>query len=543
VGAWAARKAGLSPSAQKIAGDFAPVVIPKVAGGTYKGLGKAIDVVNEGGLADLKGLAQDIGSKGSLSEMQARYRSLIEQGKAPEPVPTGPTPQQVRGQEPMPEPAQAPQAQTARPATQEAPPITVENASPPLKEAIKSLGDEANPTAVQRHLEADSLPVPMRLSEGQALGDLHVLSDEFNKRGTPAGKVIADLHNEQNGRLVENINAIRDKAAPAVNALDHVENGETLIGAYKAKDAALQQDIGAKYKALEDANGGQFPLDGKQFVDAADAALAKKLKSHYVPPEVRSTLNDLREGGKMTFEDFETLRSDLAETARSAQDGKVRAAASIIRQQLEDLPMPAGAEHLKPLADAARSAAKARFDLIDADPAYKAAVNESVPADKFVQKYVVNGNKADLAKMQDYLKDNPEAQQSIAAGALNYLKARAGIVNDQGAFNQAAYNKALEALKPKLDYLLDPVTAQQVQTLGNVARYVKQQPVGSYFNNSGTAVTLMKDFATGGLEGAINAKTGGTYGVLKEAVSSGKAQKAAAESVKPGAGLNTKPKG
>lgn len=552
VGKWAAEKVGLSPAAQNLAGDLSAgaggALIGKgaAAGGRVAGqaAGAAVERIGQSAnvqkLADIGSLAKDIGRSGGLSEMQQRYRSLVEEGKAP-PVQqqTGPTPQQLRGQEPMPENAVVPLRRPEAP-PQTAPELTVKNASPELQAMIKESGSAPTSVEVTRLLEADSLPVRIRLSQGQASGDIHLLSDEFNKRGTPQGKPIADLYNQQSRQLVENIDAIRDRAAPDVQALDHVQNGEALIDAYKAKDATLQQDISAKYKALEDANGGAFPLDGKQFVDAADAALAKKLKSHYVPPEVRATLNDLREGGTMTFEDFETLRSDLAETARSAQDGKVRDAASIIRQQLEDLPLPAGAEHLKGLANEARSAAKARFDLLDSDPAYKASVNDSIAADKFVQKYIINGNKADLVRLREFLSDNPAAQQSIAAGTINYLKDQAGIVRGQGNFGQARYNKAVQSMKPKIEFLVDPITAQQIETLGNVARYTTEQPRGSFYNNSNTAVTAIRELATGGVEGAINAKTGGGYGVLKDIVTSGKQQKAAAESVKPGAGLKPK---
>jgi hypothetical protein len=542
AGRWAAEKAGLSPAAQNIAGDLAPVAIPNMAGKVYRGGTKLIDAINNAPAslpADIKGLAKDIGSRGSLSDMQARYAELVKAGRAPEPVSNMLTPQQLRGQEPLPETPAQPGA-TAQRMPDKAPPLTVENASPQLQKTIQEAGPNINPTAVTRQLEADSLPIRMRLSEGQATDNLQLLSDEFNKRGTPAGKPYAELFNEQNGHLIDNLNAIRDKAAPKASGFDHVENGETIIKAYENIDEIANQNIGAKYKALEDANGGQFPLDGKQFVDAADAALAKKLKSHYVPPEVRATLNDVRNGGTMTFEDFETLRTDLAEVGRSAKDGNTKMAASIIREQLENLPMPPGAEHLKPLADAARGAAKARFDAIKADPAYKAAVEKSTAADKFVQKYIVNGNKDDLARMNENLAGNPDAQQSIAAGALNYLKSRAGIVNDRGNFNQVGYNKALEALKPKKDYLFDPVTAQQVQTLGNVANYVLKQPRGSYFNNSNTAVSLMRDAALGGAEGVVNAKTFGGYGAIKEMIKSGKEAKAAQKAVQPGAGIPLK---
>lgn len=515
AGKWAAEKAGLSPAAQNIAGDFAPVVILKAvaaAPGAIKGSVNAVKAIPQ-----------------AASDINAQFKELQRVGRGETPqVAAQPeiTPQMARGQESLPEGAKTPP---------DAPKLTPENASPELKKTLMEKDPQGLQQATQRHLEADSLPIKMRISEGQATGDIHKISDEWNSRAKV--QEYGDLFNEQNGRLIDNTNAIRERAAPDANGLDHVENGEALIDSYKAKDAAVVADISAKYKALEDANGGQFPLDGKSFVDGADAALAKKLKSHYVPPEVRSTLNDLRDGGKMTFEDFETLRSDLAETARSATDGKVRSAAGIIRDQLEDMPMPEGAEHLKPLADAARSAAKSRFAVLDKDPAYKAAVTESTSADKFVQKFVVNGNKADLAEMRNNLIADPIASQNIAAAAINYLKTRAGIVNDNGNFSQAGYNKALAALKPKLDYLFDPITAQQIQTLGKVARYVKEQPSGSAINNSNTLVAALKGTAGAAIGGALNVKTLGLSGAIKGAVDNAKTRKATAESLKPGAGV------
>lgn len=523
AGKWAAQKAGLSPAAQNLAGDFAPVVIPKIAGAAkdavlhpFNTVGAIADTA-QAGLENAKAvpaLTADMASQGSMTNMKARFGQLAEQGNTPS-VNRSITPQMLRGQ------VDSPESMSEIPKV--APELTAENASPQLQANLAKMPDISD-TAKQRLLVADSLPIPGRLSEGQAKGDIGLISDEMNLRAKRPE--YAQLFNEQNKTLIDNVNAIRDKAAPKAAGLDHVENGESLINAYQAADTQLKSYISQQYKTLEDANGGQFPLDGKAFVDAADQALAKKLKTHYVPADVRATLNDLRDGGQMTFEDFETLRSDLADTARSAQDGKVRQAASIIRQQLEDMPMPAGAEHLKPLADAARNAAKARFDLLDKDPAYKAAVSDSVAADDFVKKYIINGKKADLAQMRDNLAGDPVAHENITAAAVNYLKAKAGIVNDNGNFSQAGYNRALEQLRPRLDYLFDPVSAQQIQSLGDYARWTQEQPRGSSVNNSNTFVAAAKGVA----EGTLNAKTFGLSSMVKDAVTSAsqaqKAQKA-----------------
>ena len=523
AGKWAAEKAGLSETAQDIAGDFAPIVIPKAVAGA------------KGAYRNTKywgGEVADAAKRGIVSsDMNARFQELQRIGRGESPLqPQSPvTPQVIRGQEPV-----APEIAAQLP--KEAPPLTIENASPELRDKLKNAADDPiSQEAVKRYLQADALPIKMPMSKGQATGDIQKMADEWNARGKV--KEYGELFDKQNPILIDNINAIADRAAPRASGHDHIDNGNALIDAYKSIDDAAKADISAKYKALEEANGGQFPLDGKSFVDAADAALSKKLKTHYVPADVRATLNDLRDGGKMTFEDFETLRSDLADTARSAADGKVRAAANIVRQQLEDMPMPEGAEHLKPLADAARSAAKQRFANLDSDPAYKAAATDSIHADDFVKNYIIKGKKENLAKMQEAVGSDPVAKESIAASAINYLKSKAGIINDRGDFNQRGYNKALEELSPRLNYLFDPVTVQQIQALGDVSNYVMARPKSGLFNHSNTFSAAAKEMA----EGTLNAATGGKSGLVintaRNILGGRKQARIAAEELKPGAGV------
>lgn len=416
----------------------------------------------------------------------------------------------------------------------------VANATPELQQvvdrAIKTK-QPINHQTLTRHVEADSLPVPINLTKGQATQDVSLLSSEQNLRGKH--KVLADRFNEQNKQLIENTNAIREQAAPDVFATTKPEHGEMLIDAYRAKDAALNKDISARYQALKDANGGNFPLDASAFVSAADEALHKQLLFDHVPAEYRSVLNRLKEGGSMTFENFEALRTNLARTMRSAADGNTRAAAGVIRQALEELPMPQGAENLKPLADAARNAARGRFSLIEKDPAYKAVVTGRASADKFIDKYVVGTDLKNLQAMKEILADDQVAQQTIASGVVNHLKDRAGVIANEGNFSQAGYNKALEGVRPKLGVIFEPKQRQQLETLGNVSRYTQQQPRGSFVNNSNTATALMSESAKSAAEGAANvAAKGVPIGTWTRKVMGNRAQqKELARTLQSGAGI------
>lgn len=392
----------------------------------------------------------------------------------------------------------------------------LQTVSPRIRAAVEKAAQEGpiNREVFTRHIEADSLPIKLELSEGQATQHPAILSREQNARGKD--QRWSEFFNRQNQQLIDNLDEIRASAAPNAVGNDHIQNGQALVDAYKAYDEPIRADITAKYKQLEDANGGQFPVNGKDFVEAADAALAKRLKGRYVPKEVAGDLADLRDGGSMTFEQFENLRTNLAAEARKADrsgDGNALAAVSIVREALETLPISGEAAAIKPLADAARSAAKARFDRMRADPAYRAAVDDSAPmgepsvlADDFIQKHVVKGKAANIRAMRETLSADPHAAETVAAGALNYVKSKSGVdlYTNEGNFSQAGYNRALAEIRPKLDLLVSPEVAEQVQTLGNVARYTQAQPRGSFVNNSNTFVAAAGEHLASAAEGMAN---------------------------------------
>jgi len=419
-------------------------------------------------------------------------------------------------------------------------------ATPELQKALANIPPEkVNLPTLQRHIEADTLPVPVRLTEGQATGDIVKLSNEQNRRGKDPA--LAQRFNEQNGQLVENLGLIREKAAPDVYGTKTIENSQGIIDAYKSMDSAKTSDISKAYKALEDANGGQFPVDGVKLATNAEAMLGKKLKSEFLPSSIKSQLERFKSGERMTFEQFEAMRTNLAAEIRKAErsgDGNAAQASSIVRQALEDLPMQgSAAAALKPLADSARSLAKQRFDMLKKDPAYKAAVDDIVPADKYIDKFVINGvNKNINTMVQNLGKDSP-AHQHMAAGTVNWLKDKAGIVDETGNFRQDSYNRALKKLEDvkNLQEIFNPEAASQLKTLGNVARYTQAQPRGAFVNNSNTLVGAMADKAAYAMEQGANIVGGGKMGIpigsmIRSRVQQYKATKETEKALETGAG-------
>jgi hypothetical protein len=420
------------------------------------------------------------------------------------------------------------------------------SASPALREAVWRATENGEPitrAVLDRHVQAESLPVPARLTKGQATQDPVLISQEQNQRGLSSG-LFAKHFDQQNQNLIENLRAIRDQVGPDVHTTNQTEHGEALINAYLEKDKAANADISAKYQALKDANGGQFPIDARALQTNVTQALHQQLLYEHAPSPEMAQLQRAAEKG-MTFEQYEAMRTNLARIMRSSSDGNERAAAGIIRQQMENLPLSPGAQNLKGLADAARQAAKARFDALSADPAYKAAVNGTVPPDRFVSRFVVGGNRDDLALMRQNLAHDPVAQQTISTSALEHLRKSARIDDDfRGNFAAQSYNNALQAFGPKMRVLFPPKQIEDLTNLGDVARYETFQPRGSFVNNSNTAVQQAVEHGKSLAEGAVNAKTFGVGGTLARKVLKGRAERAfAREHLAPGAGITWQPSG
>lgn len=410
--------------------------------------------------------------------------------------------------------------------------------------------------AVDRQIDADALPVRMRLMEGQASKNPEVWSREFNAKGKDPS--IAARFNEQNQQLIDNLDEFRRQAAPQAVAHDPVQSGQNIIDAYKTADNAATDEINAAYKAARDANGGDLPMDAQAFTKAADAALKKEMKARYLPSEVAADLAEFRETGAMNFEAFENLRTNLAAEARKAErsgDGNAARAIGIVRDALENIEPLGRAAEVKPLFDNARKLAKARFDKIKADPAYKASVNDDVGvgeasalADKFVQKHIVGAPRAHVERMLGTLAGDELAMETVRAAPFNYLKQKAGIdpYRNEGNFSQQGYNRALADLMPKLDLITGEDLAEQAQRLGRVAYDVKGEPAGSFPNRSNTFIAASAEAAKGLAERSANTLIGGNIVPVgswaREKLDARSVAREQKERLRPAAGTLAKPK-
>ena len=370
----------------------------------------------------------------------------------------------------------------------------IAQASPQLQARLQGISrDQINLAALQRHLEAESLGLGSDfLTEGQATQNVGALSYELNERGKHAP--LAERFNQQDPKLKKAIQDIHDRATQNEVGGSMYDHGVRQISEYQAIDNARNLDIKEKYKALKDAAGGSFPIDAPQFVQNAKVLLNENLKAEFLPATIEKQINAFEAGEPMTFQKFEALRTNLASEIRKAEragDGNAKYALSLVRQALEDLPLLQEAQGLKSIADQARSAAKERFDALRADPAYDAAVN-GAPPDTFMEKHVFSKSApaSQIQLMRDTFGEGSVGALNIESALINHLREKGGM-GETGKVNQATYNKTLAALEEKLKAGANPTTLKELRTLGNLLRYTKEQPAGSFVNNSNTFVAQL----------------------------------------------------
>jgi hypothetical protein len=400
----------------------------------------------------------------------------------------------------------------------------VAQASPELQTFIKGQKPEAVNLAA---LETRALEEKhgINLTRGQRTGDTALYSTEWNRRGeTP---ILGEHFGEQPKQFKAAFESAMQRYAPDIFETEPSAIGQTQINALAAKDQLRRNAISEAYKKLQDANAGQFPID----VGALDANIKQNLSKNLTTSHLSSAIaSDLAEFYKNpTFEAYEALRTNLANEMRSSSNGNARAAAYIVRDELEKMPVfgentasPQAAQ-LKRLADDARRLVVERANVIKSNPAYRAAVKEaadvdqaaalgeSLNAEKFHEKFVTKGTPEGIRRMKAELADSPEALQSLVAGELRQAMKKAGVASDVPDLNPKTFANYIRDNKGRLQEALGPQAMQDLMELAALSSKIGMPKTGT-FNYSNTFSGMLGEMAKQGLSTAAEAKLAGMTG-------------------------------
>lgn len=422
-------------------------------------------------------------------------------------------------------------------------------ASPELAAELKAMKPEqVNKAALENQLVADTLPIPVRLTKGQALQDPSLISFERNERGMK--EKLSQHFNEQNKALQENAEAIKQRTAEGTFEPDYVANSERAIESFKEINNARQKEIKSAYDALDQLGAGKIEVDSKSFGNQAMKALTANEDIDFLPSVIRSKVEAYEGGKPMNFAQYENLRTQIARETRKAQradDGNAVHALTLVRGELEKLPLLNETAEAKVVADKARSLAKSEFDLLDKrketyNPVYADIVNGAADTKDFIPKVVLRSKNADFTKAMDMLKDNPDAVKQLRAGTLDYIIRES--TDASGNFKTGKFTQLINNLdvNKKLTQLFGE-DSQVLKDLAKTGQLIEARPRGSFVNESNTSVANMaSQYAKGAAEQGINvAAKGLPIGTMgRQFLEKRAAAKQVKETLKPGAGVSLK---
>jgi len=377
-----------------------------------------------------------------------------------------------------------------------------------MQDALRA-GQELDPAAVRRLAEFQTIgATPTR---GMVTQDPVRITQEMNlaKMGANAGddglQGLARVQNQNNTRL---INVMNEAGA---NRGDAIAAGQRAIGAIQAQDEAMAGRVSNLYQQARDTSGRSAALDGAAFTRTANQMLDEGLLGGALPKDVADHMNRIARGEVPFDVNYaEQLKTRIAALQRATNDGSARMALGMVRRALDETPLmsapqvnpgnlpavpgtvpPSPAALGQESIDAfnqARQAARQRFGWQESARPIEAALNGAQP-DDFVQKFVIRGTVADASALA---KNAPTAEIKNALLAHLKDKALGGSADEVGKFSQSAYNKALNQIGDrKLSLFFSPEELNQLRTVGRVASYMQNQPVGSAVNNSNSGALLL----------------------------------------------------
>jgi hypothetical protein len=361
----------------------------------------------------------------------------------------------------------------------------------------------------------------VQLTSGQRTGDTGRYAEEWNARGGE-GNPIGERFGDQPAQIAGAIDRARINRAPDINNVEPSALGQLQINGLAAKDKLRTDAISAAYKDLADLNGGTFPIDtGKLKQNIASSLDAENALPFFEGKDIQKAVDAFYKDP--SFQRFEALRTQTANTMRSkTKDGNEKRAAWIVRNELEKMPVfgegtgTPRAIQLKAAADKARNLVVERSEVIENNPAYRAAINEaadaesasaqgeSLQADKFHQKFVAGASPEAVRRLKAELLEGDPAHQALVAAEFERAKNQLVKAGENRVQSQM-FATFLQKNGPLLRETMGPEAFNDLFEIGILSGKIGK-PEAGVFNYSNSYSALAADLAKQGLLQAGEAK-------------------------------------
>jgi hypothetical protein len=440
--------------------------------------------------------------------------------------------------------ARAPTAASARSAA-----ATVQTAAQPVRQAARDLGatvredwgggvpampgmGAANTeAAAMRQARADSLPVPIKLTKGQAERTFE--QQQFEREAAKNAKVgdpLRQRYAEQNEKILQNFDSWIDQTGAEAGSLR--ATGQAVTDAIVAKSLRAKAEINAAYKAARESGAMQERIDA--------APLQKYLAEHQaeainapILTSVEAKLKGIADkSGTVSINDLEEVRKMVGKL--SGKDATAATFGKEVKQVIDGMTEGKGGEVYQK-ARGLRTRYAQEFEdhaVVDKLLSFKPGTKDRAVAYEDVFNHsVMKGSLDDVRTIRKTLQTaGPSGQQAwreLQGATLQHIKDEItkNVQVDQAGnrvISPARLDRLVTELDKdgKLDFIFGEQGAQQIRDVNGIAQDVFTAPPGSVnHSNTASVLTSMIDkiaFKTTGMP-FIGQATGYVSGEVKNA--------------------------
>lgn len=387
----------------------------------------------------------------------------------------------------------------------------------PQASSVRSMGaaEVDGGLAAQRIARAEALPVPVKLTKGQATQDF--AQQQFERetaKQADAGAPIRERMNEQNQALVQNFDAFLDDVGTELPETAYkLQTGQKVDEALRKRAAADKVKIRVAYKEAEKAGETQAPVSLQSVAqylneNRAEAGLAPIMQAVSKQLEVQgvgkgSLMDGTIQIGEMTLNDAERLRKSINKFSKGADANNLRVAAEL-KNIIDEATEGAGGEKYQ-AARKLRSQYAGNYERIGIVKnilgSKRGSDDRQIALENIVDKVVTNGSVNDLSEVRRLLQtqgaDGMSAWREMQAATIRHIRDEAtkGVGRDPNGnpmISPAQLNRTIASLDKngKLQKIFGKKGAEQLKDLNDIARDVfVAQP--NAVNNSNTSSALL----------------------------------------------------
>lgn len=395
------------------------------------------------------------------------------------------------------------------------------NPEPSGQRAGGSVGAQGVEVAEMRRQAAQSLPVPMDITEGMATRDRMQLQFENETAKLEAGGALRERGAELNEKALQNFDAFVDMTGAEAPSLRAV--GQAVDGVLKAKAARDKAQIRVAYKDAEKAGEMEGPVTlgglvehlNESAPDAATAPLLNVARQRAIQLGIAAE----GDGGALvalptTIKNAERMRQAIGR-ATDYEATNIRQSA-IIKSEIDAATEGAGGQAYKTARRLRENFAKQYEDravIASLLNNKKGMADRKVALEDVFAESILKGSMDDTRHVRRVLhaagEDGKQAWRELQGATMNWLKEEStkNVATDTRGntiVSPAQLNKAIRQLDAdgKLDFVFGKQGAAQVRDLNDIVKVIHTVPPGSV-NYSNTASVILNALGAGSAEAAI----------------------------------------